>query len=140
MATLNGNNAYFAFQGLDMSGYFTDTTGLDGSVSNTDTTAGAGQTHIQRQPGLIDNTFSVVLVYDDEQINTYVTTIKKGARGLVEYGPDGNDTGKPRFACDMILTSVTGPNVSIAKEKVMFELSFEQADKPIAEIDNGDTF
>lgn len=140
MATLNGNNAYLAFAGIDLSGYFTDQ--IDKTVSNEtqEITAGSGATHVERAPGLNDNTISFSVVYDAATLSTYRSALITGTEGTVVFGPEGQVVGKPKFECSMILKEVKGPNPTIDKQKVMFELSFDGAAAPTATIEGGSTF
>lgn len=140
MATLNGNNAYLAFAGINLSGYFTDQ--IDKTVSNEtqEITAGAGATHTERAPGLNDNSIAFAVVYDSADLSTYRSALVIGTQGTLTYGPEGQVVGKPKFECDMILKEVKGPNITIDKQKVMFELSFDGAAAPTATIEGGSTF
>ena len=80
------------------------------------------------------------IVYDDTDLATYVGGLKSGTKATLVFGPEGNATGKPKFECTMILSSVTGPSPTVSKGMVMFELSFDGAGAPTATIPNGDTF
>lgn len=140
MATLNGNNVYLSWDGVDISGYWTGEVSKDESVNTVDTTAGSGATHTQRAAGLLDNSLSFSVVYDDADLADYVSKLVSGTKATLIYGPENNTVGKPKFECVMILQSVSGPSVSIEKNMVSFDLSFEGAAAPTASIGNGDTF
>lgn len=140
MATYNGNNVYLNWDGVNISGYFTEQIDVQASNNTVDITAGAGVTGIQRGNGLDDRTMSFSVVYDDADLSGYVGKLKQGTIGTLIYGPEGSGTGKPKFSGSMVLQQVSGPNPGIEKPKVMFELSFEQADIPTHTIENGDTF
>ena len=140
MATLNGNNVYLDFGGVRLDGYWTGEVSKDTSTSTVDITAGSGATHVERASGLSDNNLSFSIVYDDENLASYISQLVSGTKATLTYGVEGNATGKPKFECVMILSSVTGPSPSVAKGMVMFELSFEGAAAPTASIANGDTF
>jgi len=140
MATLNGNNVYLSWDGVQIDGYWTGDVSKDESVSTVDITAGSGATHVERASGLLDNSMSFSIVYDDADLATYVGKLESGTKATLIFGPEGNTAGKPKFECVMILSSVTGPSPSVAKGMVMFELSFEGAAAPTASIANGDTF
>ena len=135
MATLNGNNVYLSWDGVDISGYWTDQINKSASNSTVDVTAGAGATHVERLDGLNDNTMAFAVVYDISDLATYKGKLIPGTIGTLIYGPEGNTAGKPKFECPMILQQVDGPNPSIDKQKVMFELSFEGAAAPTATIE-----
>lgn len=140
MAILNGNSAYLSFNGTQLDGYWTGAVSRSVNTATVDVTAGSGATHVERNAGLSDTSMSFAVVYDDTNIATYVTALAPGTKGALIYGPEGNGTGKPKFQCSMILTSVDGPNASIDKNMVSFELSFEGAAAPTATIEDGDTF
>lgn len=140
MARYNGNNAFVEWDGVDISPFWAGEVDMETSVETVDTTSGAGVTGRQRAAGLQDSSFSITVRYDDEDLSDYVGKMKPGTTGTLVYGPEGNAAGKPRFACEMILTSITGPNAGIEYPFVTFELSFEQADVPTATIAEGDTF
>lgn len=140
MATLASNNAFLSIGGTDVSGYWTDAVGLSETNSSVDITAGAGATHVERAPGLNDTSISFSVVYDTADIAVYRASLIRGTVYTVIYGPEGSTTGKPKFECSMILTEKAGPNTTIVKDKVMFELSFEGAAAPTATIEGGSTF
>lgn len=139
MATLNGNNAYLSFNGINVSGYFTDEIAHSASNSSVDITAGAGATHVERAAGLSDNTMDFVLVYDTADLPTYRTALVEGTIADVIWGPEGNVSGKPKFQCSMLLTEAKVTQ-QITKERVAFEVSFEGAAAPTATITGGSTF
>ena len=62
MATLNGNNVYLEWDGLDISGFWTDTVDKNETSESIDTIAGAGATHIMRKGGLKDNTLTYKII------------------------------------------------------------------------------
>lgn len=140
MATYNGNNAYLEIDGVDVSGFYTDAIEMERTNETQDTTAGAGRTHVQRRAGLNDTTMKFVVVYDDELKAQYVGSLKEGLECWVTYGPEGNAAGKPCHRQRMIIDGVTGPNVSIKKERVGFEISCSGMDAAVKSISNGDVF
>ena len=140
MATLNSNNVYLSWDGTRIDGYWTGEVNKSETVNTVDVTAGSGATHIERASGLLDNSLSFNIVYDDADLATYVGKLKAGTKGTLIFGPEGNGSGKPKHEGSMILQSVTGPQPTIEKGMVMFELSFEGAAAPTATIANGDTF
>lgn len=140
MATANGNNAYLSFNGINVSGYWTDEISFEQSVESEDITAGNGATHVERAAKLIDTTMSFMVVYDGADLATYRSALVPGTIGLLIWGPEGSGAGKPKFEGSMLLTTVAGPSQSIDKAKQMFELSFEQAAAPVGTIAGGHTF
>ena len=140
MATLNGNNAFLSFNGISLGAYWTGVISKDTTADTIDTTAGSGQTHMERAPGLIDGKISFAVMYDDAALSTIITALVVGTSAPLIYGPEGSTTGKPKFAGTHILKSVKGPNAGIKKPAVMFELDFEQAATPTHTIEGGSTF
>jgi len=140
MATLNSNNVYLSWDGTRIDGYWTGEVSKSETVNTVDVTAGSGATHIERASGLLDNSLSFNIVYDDANLAAYVGKLKAGTKATLIFGPESNTAGKPKFECSMILQDVTGPQPTIDKGMVMFELSFEGAAAPTATIANGDTF
>jgi len=140
MATLNGNNVYLSWDGVQIDGYWTGEVSKDETVNTVDITAGSNATHVERASGLLDNSLSFNIVYDDATLASYVSKLKAGTKATLIFGPEGNAAGKPKHAGSMILQGVTGPQPTIEKGMVMFELSFEGAAAPTHTIANGDTF
>ena len=75
MATLNGNNVYLSWDGVQIDGYWTGDVSKDESVSTVDITAGSGATHVERASGLLDNSMSFSIVYDDENLASYISQL-----------------------------------------------------------------
>ena len=140
MATANGNNAYLSFNGVNVSGYWTDEISHEISVATEDITAGAGATHVMKAAKLTDASMSFVVVYDSSTFSAYRAALVPGTVGVVIWGPEGNATGKPKFEGSMVLTSVSGPSQTIDKGRMSFELSFEQAAAPVGTIQGGHVF
>jgi hypothetical protein len=140
MATLNGNNVYLEFNGINLSGYWTGEIDITKSNSTVDVTAGAGATHVERNAGLSDTEMTFEVIYDDTDLPLYRAALIESTKGTLIYGPEGNVSGKPKFQCQMILSEVAGPNPTIEKDKVSFELSFEGAAAPTATIEGGSVF
>ena len=140
MATYNGNCAYLEWDGVDVSGWWTEQVNFEMTNETVDITAGACRTGRQRAAGLSDSSMSFMVVYDTTDLNTYVDKFVPGTSAVLRFGPEGNTPGKPKHEGQMILQSVTGPNVGVEKNKVTFELSFEQADDPTATIQGGGVF
>lgn len=140
MATLNKNDAYLEFDTTDLSGLWTEQISFQQTNETVDITRGAGTSGRQRAAGLNDSSMSFMVVYDDATLATYVAKLQPGTTAVLRYGPEGNGAGKPKHEGLMILQQVAGPNVGVEKNKVTFELSFEQADVPTATIQGGGVF
>ena len=138
MATINSNNTHLAIDGVDVSGYWTGSVEPEETMDTEDITSGAGVTHIQRAGKLKDNKIKFVVGYDDTDLGVYLSKMQVGTYTVL-YGPEGNTTGKPKFECSMILKGVKGPAPGVDKVKVVFELEFEGAAAPTAEL-HTDTF
>lgn len=140
MAELAGNDAYLSLDGVDVGAYVTEVS-MERSANNNETTAGFGTDHITRSPGLKDTTFSITLVYEVDDISTYIQKLDAGdtAYTLI-YGPEGNTGGKPKHEQDVIIDSVSGGRVNVQKEMTVFEISAVGADAPTTDIYAGGTF
>lgn len=138
MATINKNDVYLGIDGVDVSGYWTGSVEPESTMDTEDITSGAGATHIQRAGKLKDNKIKFTIGYDDTDLGTYLGKMQPGTY-TVTHGPEGNDPGKPKFECLMILKSLKGPAPGIDKVKMVFELEFEGAAAPTAEL-HTDTF
>jgi len=139
MSVQNSNNAYLRFGSTQLQGYWTEQLNFEETADTEDTSAGAGRTHIAREPKLVDNKMDFLVIYDDVTIAQYVQTLRAGVKDTLIWGPEGNASGKPRFEGSMILTS-TKYTQSVDKKKHSFTLSFVQGDTPVATISGGDTF
>lgn len=140
MAKVNTNNAFLSFNGIDVSGLWTDTIDKESSANTEEATSGSNSTHVERVVGLLDNTMTFVLIVDDALWSTYRSVLVEGALGDVIYGPEGNATGKPKFACSMIVESVSGPGQTIQKGLHKYEVSCTGAAAPTATPAGGDEF
>ena len=128
MPVLIGNDVYLSLDGVDVSAYWTDEISFSIGNNTVETTAGAGVTDIKRKAGLDNTTLSLVLVYDANRLSDYLSKLAVGGRYTVVYAPEGNYTGKPKHTQTMILQSMDGPNPTINKDMVKFELSFSGAE------------
>ena len=138
MAQYNGNNPYLKFDAVDVAAYFVSVS-TDFGGSSVDITAGAGRSHVQRAGGLRDYSMSVTLTYDADSVNTYITKLQPQQIVEVEYGPEGNTTGKPRHLQKFVVDSVSVPQ-SVKKDHVTFEIKLSGADEPTADMTAGDVF
>jgi len=139
MATYNGNNMYLLVDSVDMSPYWSQEISFTESNATQEVTSGANQSHVQRAGGLDDTAGEFFIVLDSDDLQNYVDHLKPGVVVNATYGPEGSDTGKPKFQGDVIFSSV-GHAVNIAKNLVGFSVSMQGADTPTSRIHNGDTF
>ena len=139
MATYNGNDVYLSRDGVDVSAYYTDEISYTESNATQEITAGAGETHVERAPGLDDTQISLVLIYDAADVQDYIQKLKAGLVADTIYGPEGSGTGKPKFQGSLICSNV-GHAVNIAKNKVMFSVTLQGNGAPTSRIHAGDTF
>lgn len=128
MPVYNGNNVYLEIDGINVSAFFTDEVSYTETRNTQDTTAGAGTEDMQRGVGLNDVSFELMLVHDAAAWDTYKGVFGRGIKKVV-YGMDTNANGKPKFAGDMIIESVSS-GVSIERTKVVHNVSFVQAGTP----------
>lgn len=135
MATYADNNVYLKMGGTEVQTYFVEVK-LEPSNSANDTTAGAGQDWTMRAAGLNDMKLSISLMYDADNIQTYIQKLKPGQIIEVEYGPEGAVTGKPRHIQTFVLTGASS-GVKISKEAVMFEITGEGAAAPTVNMFDG---
>lgn len=145
MATLADNNAYIEIDGEDISPLFTGEISRDVSVNQIDITAGAGVDWTQNAPGLKSYSLTLRLVYDTALYQSKVQPKLQAAVNtgdvLFKYGPEGNTAGKPKDELNVNVESVSGPNITIEKDKVMVEVSLVNgATAPTAIMELGGTF
>lgn len=140
MAADNSNNAYIKWAGVELQTVWVGEIQPDEKNNTVEVTAGAGRTGVQRKAGLNDRTMRFSVIMDAAVFESYRHVLVAGLEGMLEFGPRGADDGQPRFAGMMVLASVSGPRMSVSKMNIIFELSFEQADEPVATIAGGDTF
>jgi len=133
MVQYNGNDAFFSFDGVELQMFFMDEISHEATAETEDTTHGAGATHVMRETKLIDSSISFAVIHDKELLNTYKAVLQVGKKAVLVWGPEGNATGKPKLEGKYILTNVSTA-MSVDKQKVGYELSFEQADKPVTMI------
>lgn len=137
MPRYNGNNIWIAIDGNSVGSQF-KTVNLEPSIEAVDMTRGAGTNHMMRNEGLRDTTISITLGYDTDLVPTWLALLKPG-RHTVEFGPEGNSTGKPRHLQDFIFTSAP-LEIDVTKQEVVFDISGDGADPAIYDMFNGATF
>lgn len=128
---------------LSVGGTVVDTWGVEVSLeytnSSVETTSGAGVDHVMRAPGLNDTTISFSIAYDATDIATYIQKLKPGVVVAIEYGPEGNLTGKPRHVQNFNITSSPFA-VSIDKSMPVFEVSGEGTEAPSVDMYSGGVY
>ena len=137
MGQYNSNGMFTSINGVDVSAYWTGTTGFTHTNSPTDVSAGADATHEEHNPGLDATGLTMSLSYDDSQTEraNYIGQLKPNSKITVIHGPQGNTAGMPVHEQVMIITSNTGPNTGQKKDvHSMFELTFLGAAAPVRNI------
>lgn len=132
MPALADNKIYLSIDGIAVQAYFKNVT-LTSSSATVETTRGAGTDHMQRAPGLKDTSISITIGYDTANIQTFIQKIAPGQQVMIEYGPEGAVTGKPRHVQTFVITDAAH-TVEVSKADVVFELTGEAADAPIVDM------
>lgn len=135
MAADNNNNAYLKWAGEVLDTYWVGEISHENKNNPVEVTAGSGRTGVQRKSGLNDRSFRFSIIMDAVKFHEYKHVLKPGTEAMLEYGPRGATEGEPRFAGMMILASVTGPRQSVDKANIIFEMSLDQADEPLATLE-----
>jgi len=127
VATYNGNDVYIKIDSVEVDAYFKSIE-FNPSIETVDVTRGSGTDHRQRAGGLEDTTISRTIVYDAADIQTYIQRLKPGLHSI-EFGPEGNTSGKPRHVQNFIISAAPF-SVEVSKTEVAFSISGEAADAP----------
>lgn len=137
MAELNANAGHLTFDGVDMVPYL-QSFDIDPTAATVESTAG-NVGHTLRQAGLRSTRFSANFVYRVGGVAAYMAKIKPGAEVTVDWGPEGNTTGKPRHTQKFI---ITGSSTSQDKDKklVVYAVSGENSAEPTNDKWNGATW
>lgn len=132
MAQYNGNGIFISLDGTDVSAYWTDVFNLSYNNNTVEVTAGAGETHIERNSGLDDITGSFQLYYEANTptLDLYKALIKPGSKRTMIFGPEGNTAGKPVHEQTIIINTADGPSPAIAKDFVVFTVNWQGAAAP----------
>lgn len=138
MPAYSGNAPYFALDGVSLATPFISVE-MDQKNNTQEVTAGTGATDTQRAPGLNDTTFKVEIGYLTSGQSGWLQKLKAGAVVSLEWGPEGNVTGKPRHVQSCICES-NNHGVKVTKEKVSFQLSFTSADAPSVNMFGGGVY
>jgi hypothetical protein len=138
MPALADNNVFISVDGVQVQSFF-KTVSLSPSNKTVDTTRGANTAHMQRAPGLNDTSITMKLGYDTTSVQSFIQKLRPGQTVQIDYGPEGAVSGKPRHTQQFVITGA-GHTVSVTKEEVVFDISGEAADAPIADIFAGAVF
>lgn len=134
MAQYNSNGMYLSLDGVDVSAFWTGTTGFQVSNSPVDVSGGANEPHEQLNPGQLKTDFTVSLFYDDTQATraTIIAKLQPNQKYNVIFGPQGNTAGMPVQEQEMLLVSTDGPNTAQdLSEYSKYALVFRGADDPV---------
>ena len=134
MAQYSSNGMFLSLDGIDVSAFWTGTTGFKTSNTPTDVSAGADEPHEQLNPGQDKTDFTVSLKYDDSQTTraTIIAKLKSNQKYNLIFGPQGNTAGMPVHEQSMLLVETDGPNTAQDKSVFsMYALTFRGADEPV---------
>ena len=111
MAASNTNAAVVKFDGVDISGYWTEEIGHTESASMVSMNRGASATHEQRNAGLLDNSFTFLMYYGttESERTTAFNALKSGTKGTLYYAPLGATAGQQYWEGPVIVESREGP-------------------------------
>ncbi len=132
MASYSGNADYLTIDAQDVTAHFKSVE-LEESVEGVDVTAGSDSTHRERNAGIKDNTIDITLTFDIADLQNYIDNIATGLK-VIEFGPEGNTSGKPRHVQSFIITSVRAAGGSVEKSERTFVLSGEAALAPTTDM------
>jgi hypothetical protein len=138
MAMLAANTIYLAIDSVDVKSYFTEVT-LEPSNNSIDITAGSGTEHVERAAGLNDTSISMSIGYDAADVQTYIQKIRPGQVLSIEYGPEGNTSGKPKHVQTFNITGA-GFTVNVDKSFVVFDVQGEGAAAPSSNMFTGSVY
>jgi len=125
----NGNSPYVKINSTDVSPLFAKIN-LQRTGNTTEVTAGSGATDKMRKPGLADTKLKLKLGYKVGSVPDYITQLDALTVITLEYGPEGQLSGKPRHQQDFIITS-TPIEQTINADEVAWEIDADAADAPV---------
>ncbi|MBK9751811.1 MAG: hypothetical protein IPO91_34305 [Chloroflexi bacterium] len=128
MASYAENTVYIKLDSTEVDAFFKDVSPT-ASNSTVDITAGSGTDWNMRAAGLNDISFSITLMYDAANVQTYIQKIAPGSIVTLEYGPEDAVSGKPRHVQSCIVSSVDH-SVTVNKDAVTFSITLDGADAP----------
>ena len=126
MAFFNGNAPYVTLNGVDVSPMFAKIN-LNRTGNTTEVTAGSGATDKMRKPGLADTKLKLKLGYKVGSVPSYIELLDANTVITLEYGPEGQTSGKPRHRQDFIVTA-TPIEQTVNADEVAFEIDADAAD------------
>lgn len=127
MAELNANAGYLTFDGVDMVPYL-QSFDIKATANTVNTTAG-NVGHTLRQAGLRSTSLTANIIYRVGGVATYLAKIKPGAEVTVDWGPEGNTTGKPRHTQKFIITD-SSTSQDAEKKLVVYAVSGDNSAEP----------
>lgn len=139
MPVLADNNAKLIVDGVTVDAYFKNVQ-LQRTSESVDVTGGAGVDHMLRSPGLIDTQITITVQYETALIQTYIQHISAGQVVVIEYGPEGATSGKPRHVQSFLITSSNASEQNVAKDEVTFEITGEGAAAPSVDMYAGGVY
>jgi hypothetical protein len=137
MARLKAGISYLTLDGVDVSAYCQD---IDITADNESEDVTAGNvTHEVLQAGINTTKITLNFVYEVGSVGTLLAKIKRGAMPVMDWGPEGNVSGKPRHTQQIIITSL---NKKQDKRRTMTVLavSASGAAAPTNDMDEGAIF
>jgi hypothetical protein len=137
MAELNANAGYLTFDGVDMVPYL-QSFDIKPTANTVNTTAG-NVGHTLRQAGLRSTSLTANIIYRVGGVATYLAKIKPGAEVTVDWGPEGNTTGKPRHTQKFIITD-SSTSQDAEKKVVQYAVTAENSAEPTNDKWNGATW
>jgi len=140
MPEMNHKEAALRLGGIDISGSWADMISPDFKNDTQETTSGSESTWRTFNPGLDGWTTKLTIVWDSDEILNYLHLFKAGRKTDIDWGPDGDSTGSPRFAAPIIIEGVKEITQKIDMSKWVYELAIKGDGEPTALIANGDTY
>lgn len=139
MPAFVGNSPHVAINGQTIDA---DWISVDPSFGgNTqETTHGSGTTHVKREPGLKDYTFTVVITWPNSTSQALLASLTPQVKVAFEYGPEGTDAGKPKHLQNVVIDSNDGISQGAEKPPMTMTINMSGADVPTSDIMAGDTY
>lgn len=140
MPILNHKSAALRLGDIDISNRWADMISPDIKNDTQETTSGSGSTWRTFNPGLNSWTTKLTIVWDSDEILNYLHLFVAGLKTTIDWGPDGDSVGSPRFAGPIIIEGVKPITQKIDMSKWAYELAIKGDGAPTALIANGDTY
>ena len=111
MAASNANSAVVKVDGNDISGFWTEEISGNESAAMVLMNRGANATHVQRNAGLLDNSFGFLFFYGTTEAERLVSfnLLKAGEKVTLFYAPEGEVAGKQYWEGPVIVESRVPP-------------------------------